>query len=315
MSFQVAISTIKVKQVELMTELLDLTRANLPLEIQHPVELFTYVLLALLNKEKTYEGITLNTDLGIQLYNLSVNSPTKVIKVISLSGISRCVVIVDNTNNDDDIRTQFIKLDKYFNVGAFPVKRNALYRAFRSTESNEQESKLINLYDDLKQTLFYDVVEKPPLNKDVNNDNDDDKDVKSLLQSQRSSHAIATPTYQHSSSGRQQPPSFGIGSDDLNPFQSINNPPSGLGLPFGHDNDNDNVHGMYPTPQDILSTRKKSKFDNNIDDDYDDILKRPPQSRFDPIGPSLGRPGSSNRFQFSGDPDFDEAMPPNNVSN
>ncbi|TIC48208.1 hypothetical protein E3Q05_04290 [Wallemia mellicola] len=322
----------------------------------------TYHIYALLRRQKAYAGIhfeNVDEDDGEGgedevCYCLSVDNPPKEIRVVSLGGISRSVVCVDNSGVDNDIRTVVVHLDKYFNVGAFPVKRQTLYRAFRSTDSGEQENRLSALAHDLEVALFRDndlsYITEPADKYDIGTtthvpDNGREKDknesVSSLLQSQRSSHAIATPQPRKSSQEKKDrnfeqvsrdaqanipsPPASqdlapNIGGSDLDPFQSFNNPPSGIGLgnlrqpgtlggpsrPSGG--------GMHPTPEELFA--------------------QPPEARYDPIGPVFG-PGGSMGVQppfndpskrsrgpsggfggvsFGGDPDFDEPMPPGSVS-
>ena len=143
-----------------MTELLDNTRANLPHEINSANELLAFHIYALLKRRAT--GVHFDKvdepddddDVDEVCYCISVDSPPQEIRVVSLGGISRSVVCVDNSSNDDDIRTAILSLDKYLNVGAFPVKRQTLYRAFRSTDAGEQETKLALLAGDLEGVLF-----------------------------------------------------------------------------------------------------------------------------------------------------------------
>lgn len=91
-----------------MTELLDNTRANLPHEINSGNELLAYHVYALL-KRHSYTGVRFDKvdepdeedDEDEVCYCISVDDPPKEIRVVSLGGISRSVVCVDNSGVDN----------------------------------------------------------------------------------------------------------------------------------------------------------------------------------------------------------------------
>lgn len=235
-----------------------------------------------------------------------------------------------------------LSLDRYLNVGAFPVKRQTLYRAFRSTEAGDQEAKLAALASDLDAVLFRDedgrgvdigqsthIPDNGRQSKAAGlNQQGEDSNISSLLQSQRSSQTIAAPKEDFEQSSRDagggvahphnlvSPPLSAIapdiGSGDLNPFQSYTHPAVGDMHRHGQGS-----QGMHPTPESLFAV--------------------PPGARYDPVGPVLGpssgigvgRGGGSvgsvgsggikfgrNGFgtSFPTDPDFDEPMPPESVS-
>lgn len=108
MHFHILVSFFLINELS-MTELLDNTRANLPHELTTANELLAYHIYALLKRQKAYAGIhfeNVDEDDGEGgedevCYCLGVDNPPKEIRVVSLGGISRSVVCVDNSGVDN----------------------------------------------------------------------------------------------------------------------------------------------------------------------------------------------------------------------
>lgn len=322
--------------------LLQSTHAILPTEINSANDLLAYHIYAILVRahgkhQVQFDGVSQdgesesdNEQDDAICHAISVNEPPKEIRVVSLGGISRSVVCVDHSA-DDDIRTQVLSLDKYLNVGAFPVKRSAIHRAFRSHDESLQESKLALMGSDLEAVLFSGGVDSAgglggvasaesggSAGKTENTSNtlnaSSTWNSSTATPSQRSSQITADTTHMaHPAQPPHPAPNthpLNIGSGDLDPFQSYTHPPGSSGAFPG-------AQGMYPTRESFQS------FQSSI----------PPGARYDPVAPvfgpgggvgvgrGTGSTGTPNHprnppfsHSFPPNPDFDEPMPPGSVS-
>lgn len=97
-----------------------------------------------------------------------------------------------------------------------------------------------------------------------------------------------------STSSSQQPPFLPIGDRDLNP-PGMGGPSSSIG-PFGSGGGG----GMQPTIEEIMRQGGRGGQGGLNSGDPDDLLVRPPGSRWDPTGPGQGRGGFGRGGGFGG---------------